>query len=149
MARQRVQFINLRQAGLALIQAVARLARFHQQAGRRVLILAGDQALARQLDQALWSFDPASFVPHALAGGPDQAEEPVLIAGQPDNLNQAQVLILASPPPGPPPKSYELVIDFAPAGQGPELEAARRRYKDLSGREDIELSHLTALPQGA
>lgn len=144
----RVEFINLRQAGQGLMQATARLAAWHHAQGRRVLILASDELQAQEADRALWTFDPASFLPHALAGGPDQAEEPVLIALAAANLNRAQVLIALAPlaVEAPEVKDYELLVDFVPVEEGPELAQARQRYKRWQGVAGVELVHTTRLP---
>jgi DNA polymerase III subunit chi len=48
--------------------------------GRKVVVYASDaQALAR-FDQALWTFDPISFVPHVQASDPLAARTPVVLA---------------------------------------------------------------------
>jgi DNA polymerase-3 subunit chi len=143
-----VEFINLRQAGQGLLPAAARLAAWHHAQGRRLLILAADDLQAQEADRMLWAFDPASFLPHALAGGPDQAEEPVLIATSPANLNRAQVLLCLAPL-GIETKEvrdYELLVDFVPIEEGPELTAARQRYKAWQGVAGVELLHTTRLP---
>ena len=134
MEKTTVEFVNLKQAGAQLNLACARLAAFHYENGRRVLILAGDQAQAQEIDRLLWTFDPASFVPHALAGGPDQDREPVLIVQSPDNLNQAQVLILAASLDQPPLSGFARVILFVPAAQGPALEKSRELYREAEAR---------------
>lgn len=132
-------------ARLSLSRAVALLASGHYQNGRRVLILAADPAQAGELDQALWTFDQGSFVPHAVAGEQDQEQEPVLIALEPRNLNQAAVLIMAHPLDDPPLAKFSHFIQFVPADNGPELEASRKRYRKLSGNELVELVHTTSL----
>lgn len=144
----RVEFVNLRQAGQSLMQAAARLAAWHHAQGRRVLVLAGDELQAQEADRALWAYDPASFLPHALAGGPDQDQEPVLIALAAANLNRAQVLIALAPlaVEAAEIKDYELLVDFVPVEEGPELTAARQRYKQWQGAGGVELLHTTRLP---
>ncbi len=142
MTPKRVEFINLGQAGSDALTAAARLAAHHHRQGRRVLIVAASQAEAQEMDQRLWTFEQNSFVPHALAGGPDQDQEPVLIATGPDNLNQAGVAILLHPQEPPP---YELVILLIPRQEGPELKACRDLYARLR-QAGAEVAHITALP---
>ncbi len=48
--------------------------------GGRLLIVAGDAGLRTRVDQLLWSYNAASFLPHAQAGGDWDAEQPALIA---------------------------------------------------------------------
>jgi DNA polymerase-3 subunit chi len=50
------------------LQVAARLADKAFQQGHRIFINAADEAQARSLDELLWSFRPASFLPHGLQG---------------------------------------------------------------------------------
>ena len=50
------------------LQVAARLADNAFQQGHRIFINAADETQARTLDELLWSFRPASFVPHGLHG---------------------------------------------------------------------------------
>jgi DNA polymerase III subunit chi len=139
------EFVNLKQVGLDREQALARLVAWHQGQGRRVLILASDERQARELDQLLWTHDQASFLPHALAGGPDEAREPVLIASQPRNPNAATVQVLCAPE-QPLAPGVEHVILLVPSEEGPELGAFRQRYKELSQTPGVQMRHTTRLP---
>ena len=47
--------------------------------GWRVLVWARNQDHARQLDEALWTFQPQSFLPHCGLNAPLAAETPLLI----------------------------------------------------------------------
>lgn len=146
MARVVVEYVNLKQAGAGLAQAAGRLAAFHMQKGRRVLILARDQAQAKELDQGLWSYEPDSFLPHALAGGQDQADEPVLIVTGPANPNRATVLLAARGLDQMPVEDFEHLIQLLPTKEGPELGACRDCYKALKEAGQVELRHSTRLP---
>lgn len=61
--------------------------------GWRVMLRGTDEATLRRLDARLWSDPDDSFLPHALAGGPHDADQPVLL-GQGPALNAAQGVIL-------------------------------------------------------
>jgi DNA polymerase-3 subunit chi len=50
------------------LHVAARLADKAFQQGHRIFINAPDETQARTLDELLWSFRPASFVPHGLHG---------------------------------------------------------------------------------
>lgn len=62
----------------------------------RVLVLSGDADRRDAVDQALWTYEDDSFLPHgqAEAAGLDAAEQPVLIAAKADNQNRADVALL-------------------------------------------------------
>ena len=49
--------------------------------GDRLLVVAGPAMQRQAIDAALWAHQPASFLPHGMAGSPDEAIEPILIAG--------------------------------------------------------------------
>jgi DNA polymerase III subunit chi len=49
------------------------------QAGWRVAIRGRDRALLERLDAALWLHPADGFLPHGLAGGPQDADQPVLL----------------------------------------------------------------------
>ncbi|MDX8349773.1 DNA polymerase III subunit chi [Cognatiyoonia sp. IB215446] len=48
-------------------------------AGWRVLVRATDDALLKRLDDVLWQGPEEQFTPHGLAGGPYDADQPVLL----------------------------------------------------------------------
>ncbi len=73
------------------LQVAARLADKAFANGHRVFINAVDEAQARQLDSLLWSFRPASFLPHALLGEEDS--EPVVIGWGQDPLHHDDLLV--------------------------------------------------------
>lgn len=139
------EFVNLKQLGLSWEQALPRLVAWHQRQGRRVLVSAADEQQAQDLDRLLWTFDPASFLPHALAGGPGQAEEPVLIASGLGNANAVTVQMLCAPEQPAAPGIGHLIL-LVPATKGPELTAYRARYKELSQTPGVEMRHTTKLP---
>lgn len=140
-----VEFIDCAKAGVARPLAAARVAAFHHEQGRRVLIRADGDAQAQALDQALWTFDSDSFLPHAPAGGQDQAGEPVLISQGRDNPNRAQVLILASGHQEPPVTGFDFVIQLLPEEPGPELDACRQAFVALKQAGQVDLRYLNSV----
>ena len=50
------------------LNVAARLADKAFQRGHRIFINAADETQANELDELLWSFRPASFIPHGLLG---------------------------------------------------------------------------------
>jgi DNA polymerase-3 subunit chi len=76
--------------GFYVVQAAAASDRLHVAArladkalaqGHRIYINAVDRAQAEVLDELLWSFRPASFLPHGLAGS-EQSEQIAIGWGQ-------------------------------------------------------------------
>jgi DNA polymerase-3 subunit chi len=82
--------VQAAEAGHRLTVA-ARLADKAWQQGHRVFINATDERQARELDELLWSYRPASFLPHALLG--QEQHEPVVIGWGQDPRTHDDFLI--------------------------------------------------------
>ena len=65
--------------------------------GDRLLVVAASAMQRQAIDEALWTLNPVSFLPHGHAGSPDEAIEPVLISGtlEPPPPNRASHLAIA------------------------------------------------------
>ncbi len=63
--------------------------------GWRVLLRLGSEAGAGFLDERLWSYRDDAFLPHGLASAPHAARQPILLTTGRENLNAADVLMLA------------------------------------------------------
>lgn len=59
------------------------------QRGKRVVVFSSDAPTLTRFDQALWSFDPLSFVPHVSADDPLADQTPVLLLAQAPADDQA------------------------------------------------------------
>jgi DNA polymerase-3 subunit chi len=88
-----VDFYHLTQ--LPLERALPRIAERVVAGGGRLLVVAEREEEREALDRCLWAYSPESFLPHAQAGGPDDAGQPVLIAGVVEARNGARNLALA------------------------------------------------------
>lgn len=69
-----------------------RLADKAYRSGHKVYMHCANDAQARQLDDLLWSFQPSSFVPHALTTA-TQGDSPVRIGSGEQRWNNGDVLI--------------------------------------------------------
>jgi len=123
------EFIEL-QSPEQIAEIVCAVALQHFERGETVAIRARDDALAEELDAALWTFRQNSFVPHVrLALAQEPVLEPVLIfTGEPGDL-EADVLVMT--PEGDAPDWFTVfsqVYDFAPVYDERLKQAARQRY---------------------
>jgi DNA polymerase-3 subunit chi len=101
---------------------------------QRLIAISSDEAQLARLDRQLWS-DGSSFIPHGVAGGPDDARQPVLLSTTPDAPNLARNIAIADG------EWREAALTFDRAFflfDESHLEAARLAWKLLSGREGIE-----------
>jgi DNA polymerase-3 subunit chi len=60
------------------------------------LCIVGEPEMLERLDQALWSYDPASFLPHGRTGGEYDAQHPILLSPTPTQTNQATLLLITN-----------------------------------------------------
>ncbi len=101
----------------------------------RLLIVAGDEPLLARLDRMLWDQGATSFLPHGLAGGADDARQPILLSTSPDAPNQARNMLIADGQWRDAALTYDRSFYLFDAAT---LEGARLAWKLLSGREGVE-----------
>ena len=104
------------------------------QDGRLLVVAADDGALAR-LDRLLWDRGPASFLPHGIAGGPDDARQPILLATSPDAPNLARNVLIADGEWREAALAYDRAFYLFDTAT---LEGARLAWKLLAGRDGVE-----------
>ncbi|MEE8275449.1 MAG: DNA polymerase III subunit chi, partial [Alphaproteobacteria bacterium] len=73
----------------ALERALPRLLAKAYEAGMRTVVLAGSEERIEALNAALWTFDPASFLPHGSARDGDVDAQPIYLTTEEENPNAA------------------------------------------------------------
>ena len=122
-------------AGTPPEQVISSLAQKVLAADGRLLVIAEDEPFLARLDRMLWDQGTSSFIPHGLAGGSDDARQPVLLSTSPDAPNQARNMLIADGAWREAALSYDrsfYLFDNA------TLEGARLAWKLLAGREGVE-----------
>lgn len=104
-------------------------------AGWRVAVRGTSPERLEWLDQKLWLLGDESFLPHGLAGGPHDAEQPILLTTQSDMPNRAQCL-MAVDGAGVTPEEVaaaERVCILFDGNDPAAVDAARNQWKALTG----------------
>ena len=101
----------------------------------RLLIVAEDEAQLARLDRMLWAHEGPSFLPHGVAGGVDDARQPILLSISPDAPNQARNMLIADGLWREAALTYDRSFFLFDAST---LEGARLAWKLLAGRDGIE-----------
>ncbi|MFM7778866.1 MAG: DNA polymerase III subunit chi, partial [Alphaproteobacteria bacterium] len=97
--------------------------------GGRAMILCGDAERARDLDAALWLPADPPWLPHGLAGGDQDAAQPLLIADQDiPPANGARFLVLVDGAASARLAEYDRVLDLFDGGDEAAVAAARARW---------------------
>ena len=128
-----VDFYQL--AGTAPEQVIASLAEKILERDGRLLIVASDEAQLAKLDRMLWDLQPTDFLPHGVAGGSNDARQPILLSTTPDAPNVARNVLIADGEWRDAALAYDrafYLFDDA------TLEGARLAWKLLAGREGVE-----------
>jgi DNA polymerase III subunit chi len=129
----RVDFYQI--GAVPLEQVVATLSEKLLSRGERLLAVAEDEALLARLDRVLWDQGPTSFLPHGLAGGAEDAHQPILLSTSPDPSNRARNLLMADG------KWREAALTFHRAFylfDSNSLEDARSAWRSLGDRDEVE-----------
>ena len=128
-----VDFYQL--AGTPPEQVIASLAQKVLAADGRLLVIPEDEPFLAKLDRMLWDQGATSFIPHGLAGGSDDARQPILLSTSPDAPNQARNMLIADGTWREAALTYDRSFYLF---DNSTLEGARLAWKLLAGRDGVE-----------
>jgi DNA polymerase III subunit chi len=115
-------------------QALPRLLEGALEEGRRVLVRASSDEMVAALNERLWTYDDASFLPHGAAGDGDPMTQPIFLTTELDNPNAATMLVrLAGVESDEADEAFDLVVLMFDGRDEAALAHARgewRRLKD-------------------
>jgi DNA polymerase III subunit chi len=115
-------------------QALPRLLEGALEEGRRVLVRASSDEMVAALNERLWTYDDASFLPHGAAGDGDPMAQPIFLTSELDNPNAATMLVrLAGVESDEADEAFDLVVLMFDGRDEAALAHARgewRRLKD-------------------
>jgi DNA polymerase III subunit chi len=128
-----------------------RLLRKAHAAGARVVVH-GPGALLNQLDQALWTFDALSFVPHVrLRAGvrpsAQQARTPTWLVEDVSAVPDREVLVNLGSTMVEGWEAFARVIEVVSADE-PAIQAGRQRWRSYKARDGVELVNHSAAGAG-
>ncbi len=115
----------------ALDRALPRLLGKAHEAGMRAVVLAASEERIAALDAALWTFDPASFLPHGTARDGNAEAQPIYLTTAEENPNGATLLVLVD---GVEPgylDGFVRCLDLFDGNDAEAVQAARERWKRL------------------
>jgi len=132
-----VDFYQLRTSSLE--SALLKLLQKVLDAGHRVRVVGASEARMEVLNAALWTFDPASFLPHGGPGDGDAANQPIYLTSESAdgtvNENGADVVLTID---GVEPVFLDGVsryLDMFDGHDDSALQAARQRWKRRKAEE--------------
>jgi DNA polymerase-3 subunit chi len=118
-----------------LEQVIASIAHKLLSEEKRLLIVAEDDGLLGRLDRMLWDQGATSFLPHGLAGGSEDARQPILLGSETDAPNLARNILIADGQWREAALTYERAFYLFDAAT---VDGARLAWKLLAGRDGVE-----------
>ena len=102
--------------------------------GNNLLVVSGDFEQIEPISAGLWTAKPESFLAHGLAGGEDDARQPILIADDCTATNRAKFVALCDGKWRDDALGFERVFYlFTPDN----IDSARTAWRALSKNEDV------------
>ena len=114
-----------------LEEALPRLLEKALGSGFRALVRTDTAERAEFLSLALWTYDPASFLPHGTAADGEAERQPVWLTAGDENPNGAELLILTDQAAPPSRHSFRRCLFLFDGREPEQLTLARDRYRDL------------------
>ena len=100
--------------------------------GRRVIVRAASQEVVEVLNERLWTYDDASFLPHGAIGDGDPMSHPIFLTAKVENPSAANTLVLlAGALTSPGDEAFDRVMRLFDGRDGEAIAEARREWKRL------------------
>ena len=113
-------------------QALPRLLEQALEEGRRVVVRLSSDEMIAALNERLWTYDDASFLPHGAAGDGDPASQPIFLTSEVENPNAATMLVrLSGAEAGEADEKFDLVVLVFDGRDEAALAHARGEWRRL------------------
>ena len=99
-------------------------------AGRRAVVLCGSRERLEALNLGLWTYDPASFLPHGSEGDGHAERQPVYLTLAEENPNAASLLVMIDDAEAAAPEAFEKCSILFDRNDPAVREAARARWRN-------------------
>ena len=110
--------------------------------GRRVLVRASSDERVAALNERLWTYDDASFLPHGAAGDGDPMSQPIFLTSELENPNAATMLVkLSGAEAGEADDAFDLVVIMFEGHDEASLAHARGEWRRLKDQEGHTISY--------
>ena len=100
--------------------------------GARVVVMAGSSERVDVLDQMLWTYDAASFLPHGSARNGEAEVQPIWLTVDDENPNESSILILIDGASSERVAEYERCLEMFDGNDKAVVAAARARWGDYA-----------------
>jgi DNA polymerase-3 subunit chi len=141
-----VSFYRLQ--GQAVETTLPRLLERILEAGLRAVVRTPDDGVTGTLDRALWTFDPAAFLPHGTVKSGQAEHQPVYLTSGDEVPNGAEALVVINDAEMGEPGDFKRCFIMFDGRLDSVVEQARRRWQKLEGAGH-EMTYWQQNDQGA
>jgi DNA polymerase-3 subunit chi len=113
-----------------LERALPRLLERALKDGYRIVVMAGSEERVEHLNQLLWTYDEASFLPHGSARDGHAERQPVFLTAAESNPNSATMLVLVDGARSAALERYPRVCDMFDGNDESAVANARQRWRE-------------------
>lgn len=121
-----IRFYHMLQKRLE--QALPEIAAKALERGFRIVVKLGSVERVQVLDTALWTYNPASFLPHGYVRDGFESEQPLWLTTEEENPNQSTMLVLADGATSDRVADYALCCEIFDGNDEDAVSAARARW---------------------
>jgi DNA polymerase-3 subunit chi len=122
-----IQFYHL--TSTPLERALPKLLEKAVQGGFKALVLMESDAKAGAMSEQLWTYDPASFLPHGTSADGYGSEQPIYLTASEDNPNHADLLVVTDGSELEFDDTFKRVLDMFDGTDEEAVAKARGRWK--------------------
>lgn len=140
-----IRFYHMQQKKLE--QVLPEIAAKARERDLRIVVKLGHPDRIESLDTALWTFNPASFLPHGHAKDGFEAEQPIWLTTAEENPNGATMLVLADGAISDNVADYTLCCEIFDGNDEDAVTAARARWTSYKN-DGHELSYFQQNDEG-
>lgn len=140
-----IQFYHLLSTSRA--RAVPKLMEKVLASGARAVMLMGSDTELKTMSDALWSNDPASFLPHGTARDGHASEQPIYLTLADENPNGAEILCVLDGSLPASVASYSKLLDVFDGNDEAQTAAARTRWAHYKAA-GFQLQYIKQQPGG-
>jgi DNA polymerase III subunit chi len=97
--------------------------------GHRIVVMAGSPERVEHLNDLLWSYAEASFLPHGSARDGNAERQPIWLTADDENPNEATMLVLVDGASSARVAGYQRCCDIFDGNDEAAVAAARQRWK--------------------
>lgn len=129
-------------------RAVPKLMEKALSSGARVVMLLDSDVALKSMSDALWTSNPDGFLPHEQADSATAAENPIVLACEEANPNQADILCVLNGTVPASAASYTKVLDVFDGSDDAAVKAARARWAQYKAN-GFALQYVKQQPGGS